>query len=81
MKMLMCMLLDHPGCPPCVGRSEMEQKVDQMAAELTKRQLEREDTALQYKRYVITGWGMMMCCWMTLYVLLFVLVQTVGTEG
>ena len=35
---------------PCAGCSSMEQKVDQMAAELTKRQLEREDTALQYKR-------------------------------
>ena len=34
----------------CWG-SEMEWKVDQMAVELTKRQLEREDTALQYKRY------------------------------
>ena len=32
--------------------SLIEQKVDQMAAELTKRQLEREDTALQYKRYL-----------------------------
>ena len=28
----------------------MEQKVDQMAAELTGRLLNREDTALQYKR-------------------------------
>ena len=39
----------------CVGCSEIEEKVDQMAAELTKRQLERKDTALQYKRYLL-GW-------------------------
>ena len=32
--------------------SLIEQKVDQMAAELTRRQQEREDTALQYKRYM-----------------------------
>ena len=33
--------------------SLIEQKVDQMTAELTRRQLEREDTALQYKRFVL----------------------------
>ena len=32
--------------------SELEQKVDKMAADLTKRQLEREATALEYKRCV-----------------------------
>ena len=32
--------------------SLIEQKVDQMTAELTRRQQEREDTALQYKRYI-----------------------------
>ena len=37
-------------CLTCAGCSLIEQKVDQMAVELTKRQLEREDTALQYKR-------------------------------
>ena len=31
----------------------MEEKVDQMAAEFTRRQLEREDTALQYKRCLL----------------------------
>ena len=36
----------------CAGCSLIEEKVDQVAAELTKRQLEREDTALQYKRYL-----------------------------
>ena len=45
-------VLDHPLHPPCLWGSLIEQKVDQMAAELTKRQLEREDTALQYKRYL-----------------------------
>ena len=42
-----------PCGPPCVGCSLMEQKLDQLtdrAADLTKRQLEREDTALEYKR-------------------------------
>ena len=32
--------------------SELEQKVDKMAADLTKRQLEREATAFEYKRCV-----------------------------
>ena len=40
--------------------SLIEQKVDQMAAELTRRQQEREDTALQYKRYACVGIGMTM---------------------
>ena len=31
----------------------MEKKVDQMVAELTKRQLEREDSAQQIKRYLL----------------------------
>ena len=35
----------------------MEQKVDQMAADLTRRQQESEDTALQYKRYIYIAWG------------------------
>ena len=44
-------LFVHP--PPCVGCSLIEQKIDQLAdraADLTKRQLERADTALEYKR-------------------------------
>ena len=39
-------ILDH--CDWC---RLFEQKVDQIAAELTRRQQEREDTALEYKRY------------------------------
>ena len=47
--------MDHPFVhpPPCVGCSLIEQKIDQLAdraADLTKRQLERADTALEYKR-------------------------------
>ena len=39
-------------CPPyaCVGCRMMEKKVDQVAEEFTKRQLEREDSAQQIKR-------------------------------
>ena len=51
------MLLDNPACVLLLALgacSETEQKIDQIAAELTKRQLEREDTALQYKRYLLS---------------------------
>ena len=37
--------------------SLIEQKVDQMAAELTRRQQEREDTDLQHKRYLLIALG------------------------
>ena len=39
--------------PPCVGCSLMQQKIDrleEMAAELTRRLQKREDTAMNYKR-------------------------------
>ena len=39
----------------CIGCRMMDQKVDQMAAELTRRQLERENSAQQIKRYVRLG--------------------------
>ena len=45
--------------------SDIEEKVDhltKMTDEVTKRQLEREDTALQYKRYLLEFMGVMMCC-------------------
>ena len=42
--------------------SEIEHKVDQMSAELTQRQVDREDSALQYKRYLLEFMGVMMCC-------------------
>ena len=46
-------LLDHPMCPLlCVGRSLLEQKINKMAAEFTRKQLEREATALEYKRFM-----------------------------
>ena len=51
-------LPDHLVCPPpCgnVGCSLIEQKVDEVAAEIIRRQQEREDTALQYKRYPFVG--------------------------
>ena len=47
----------------------MEQKVDRMEAEVTKRLLKREDTAREYKRCMLVCWMEMMCCWMTLCVL------------
>ena len=51
---MICCCIDHPLCPPsCVGRSEIEGKVDRlerMAAEHTSRLLHRENTALEYKR-------------------------------
>ena len=48
----MCLLL-------CVGCSQTEQKIDrlqEMAAENARRLMNREDTALQYKRCVL-GWS------------------------
>ena len=39
-------------CLKCAGCSRLEHKIDQIAAELTLRQVEREGKALTYKRYV-----------------------------
>ena len=50
------MLLDHPVSFTLSWCRLLEKKVDHLAKmtdELTKRQLEREDTALQYKRYLL----------------------------
>ena len=47
--LLMCLLL-------CVGCSQTEQKIDrlqEMTAEISRRLLNREDTALQYKKCVL----------------------------
>ena len=55
-------------CPPCVGCSEVEQKVDQltkMTDEVIKRQLEWEDTAQKYKRYFF-NWDAWTCIRMTI---------------
>ena len=41
-------------CLKCAGCSRIEHKIDQIAAELTLRQMEREGKALTYKRYVFT---------------------------
>ena len=47
-------LLYHSVCPvPCAWFSHMIQMVEQMAAELSRKLLKREDTALQYKRCVL----------------------------
>ena len=54
----------------CVGCSMMEQRVDRMEAEVTKRLLKREDTAREYKRCMQVCWMDMVCCWITLCVLL-----------
>ena len=55
----------------CVGCSMMEQKVDRMETEVTKRLLERENTAREYKRCKFV-WMDTMCCWITLCVCLLV---------
>ena len=71
--------------PLCVGCSLLEQKVEQlteMAAELTRKQLEREATALEYKRCMHVCWMDMLCCWITLCVCLLVCwVQYDGTKS
>ena len=57
------------------GCSLLAQKVDQLQelmAENSRRLLNREDTALQYKRCFLEM-NMMMCCRVTLFVLLLVL--------
>ena len=41
----------------CAPYRMTDQKVDQIAAELTRRQQEREDTALEYKRYTSIAGG------------------------
>ena len=52
-------LVNYSMClPPCVGCSQSEQKIDrlqEMTAENARRLEQREDTALEYKRYVL-GW-------------------------
>ena len=55
--MRICCYNMHSMCPtPCVGCSLIEQKIDQLdekTAENTRRLLNREDTALQYKRCIM----------------------------
>ena len=48
--------------PICAPYRMADQKVDQIAAELTRRQQEREDTALQYKRYTSIAGGKLCPC-------------------
>ena len=55
MNVSMCRVLLQHVSLHCIGCRMMDQKVDQMAAELTRRQLERENSAQQIKRYVRLG--------------------------
>ena len=45
-------LLNHSVCT-CVGCRQIEDKVDQKAAELTRRHLEREESAQQIHRCLL----------------------------
>ena len=57
---LMCVLSTLAACVSSlcmiIGCSVLEQKVDQMEAELTRRQQEREESAQQIKRCVHNQW-------------------------
>ena len=57
----LCVLLHHSACVyilflVLVGCSLLEEKVDQMKAELTKRHIEREESAQQIKRCMLVSW-------------------------
>ena len=61
-------LLGYLVCPLLVlGCSELEMKIDlltEMTDKVTRRQKERKDTALQYKRYLVE------CMDMTIFIIL-----------
>ena len=79
----------HPVWPfSCVGCRDIGQKVElltKMTDEVTKQQVEREDTALQQKRYFQIGWDT--CIWQCYYLytidhsLIVLGVQVDGTEN
>ena len=52
-----------PHVTSCVGCSLLEQKIDQMSAEFTRKLQEREDAALQYNRCLIVEiqWCVALC--------------------